>query len=179
MSYVWAHGKDLDDINDAIKTKTGSQSDYTIDQMATAIDNINEAAINLINSHLSKNIISFNSPSITTIGEEAFRECTSLTTVNLPSVTYIDKKAFDHCTSLTTVNLPSVTYINEQSFSGCNSLTSITLSGSTMCVLENQNAFGGVNTNNLHIYVPSNLLDSYTSDNNWRHFSDQLIAITE
>ena len=63
----------------------------------------------------------------TEIKSEAFKECTSLTSVVIPkSVTKIGYEAFSGCTSLTSVVIPeSVTTIGGWAFSGCTSLTSI------------------------------------------------------
>ena len=67
--------------------------------------------------------------SLTSIGSDAFRECSSLTTVNLPdSLTSISNSAFYGCTSLTTVELPdSLTSIGQDVFYGCSSLTDVTI----------------------------------------------------
>ena len=78
--------------------------------------------------YLSK--VSFiNCKNITSIGQSAFRECSSLTTVELPdSLTSISNAAFYNCTSLTTVNLPdSLTSIGNTAFQGCSSLTTVNL----------------------------------------------------
>jgi hypothetical protein len=46
--------------------------------------------------------------SVTTIGQWAFYNCTSLTTIVIPdSVTTIGQWAFRNCTSLTTASIPS------------------------------------------------------------------------
>ena len=64
--------------------------------------------------------------SVTTIGNNAFRDCTSLTSLTIPnSVTYIGGCAFRGCTSLTSVTIPnSVTSIGNYAFGDCTSLTS-------------------------------------------------------
>ena len=51
--------------------------------------------------------------SVTSIGDEAFRDCTSLTAITLPeSVTSIGRDAFHGCWGLTTITIPeSVTSI--------------------------------------------------------------------
>ena len=67
---------------------------------------------------------------VTSIGDEAFRNCTSLTQVTIPgSVTSIGFRAFMDCTSLTQVIIPdSVTGIGDEAFTGCFSLTQVTIS---------------------------------------------------
>lgn len=67
--------------------------------------------------------------SVTSIGDYAFRYCTSLTSVTIPdSVTVIGSQAFRNCSKLTSINIPnSVTRIGEYVFSSCTSLTSITI----------------------------------------------------
>ena len=58
---------------------------------------------------------------ITSIGEKAFYNCSSLTSVTIPdSVTSIGRYAFDGCSLLTSVTIPdSVTSIDGSAFSGC------------------------------------------------------------
>ena len=98
--------------------------------------------------------------SVTTIGEEAFAECESLTSIVIPdSVTTIGGYAFDECESLTSVVIgdsvttigegafnycgltsivipDSVTTIGEGAFSGCDSLTSIVIPDSVTTIGE-------------------------------------------
>ena len=67
--------------------------------------------------------------SVTSIGDMAFRYCTSLTTISIPEgVTSIGWYAFCECTSLTSISLPeSMTSIGDRAFEICTSLTSISL----------------------------------------------------
>ncbi len=65
--------------------------------------------------------------SVTEIGSRAFLGCTSLTSIVIPnSVTVIGRSAFEDCTSLASIVIPdSVTKIGESAFAYCTSLTSI------------------------------------------------------
>jgi len=73
---------------------------------------------------------------LTTIGMQAFRDCTSLTSVAIPdSVTRIEGGAFYGCTSLTSVTIPdSVTSIEGHAFRECTSLASVTIPDSVTSI---------------------------------------------
>ena len=73
---------------------------------------------------------------VTTIGDRAFLDCSSLTSVTIPnSVTTIGAFAFHKCRSLTSITIPnSVTTIGYSAFSFCSSLTSITIPNSVKTI---------------------------------------------
>ena len=74
--------------------------------------------------------------SVTSIGNEAFRNCSGLTSVTIPnSVTSIGEYAFEHCNGLTSVTIPnSVTSIDFGAFLGCSGLTSVTIPNSVTSI---------------------------------------------
>ena len=74
--------------------------------------------------------------SVTSIGRQAFRDCTGLTSVTIPnSVTSIESSAFFGCTGLTSITIPnSVTSIENSAFKGCTGLTSITIPNSVTSI---------------------------------------------
>ena len=76
--------------------------------------------------------------SVTSIGERAFYQCGSLTSITIPnSVTSIGSGAFGHCSNLTSITIPnSVTSIADRAFLGCSSLTSITIPNSVTSISE-------------------------------------------
>ena len=76
------------------------------------------------------------SDSVTSIGNYAFRECSSLTSITIPDgVTSIGYEAFYKCISLTSITIPDgVTSIGNDTFYGCTGLTSITIPDSVTSI---------------------------------------------
>ena len=74
--------------------------------------------------------------SITSIEEQAFNYCWSLTSVTIPSsITSIYKGAFGYCYGLTSITISnSVTLIDDFAFVGCTSLASVTIPGSVTSI---------------------------------------------
>ena len=66
---------------------------------------------------------------ITSIEDDCFKDCSSLTSLSLPSgITSLGRYCFEFCSSLTSVSLPSgITSLEWYCFDGCSSLTSISL----------------------------------------------------
>ncbi|MBR1962678.1 MAG: leucine-rich repeat domain-containing protein [Alistipes sp.] len=74
--------------------------------------------------------------SIASIGDSAFCGCTSLAKFEIPDkFTAIGNSVFSGCTSLTSITIPdSVTLVGNSAFSGCTSLTTITIPNSVTSV---------------------------------------------
>ena len=98
---------------------------------------------------------------VRSIGEWAFYDCCSLTSVTIPdSVTSIGDEAFSGCSSLTSVTIPdSVTSIGSYyAFRGCSSLTSVTIPQS-VCSMKISAVFPDAYTSITNVVVA----DSVTS----------------
>ena len=113
---------------------------------------------------------------VTSIGDNAFRYCGTLTSVTIPSsVTTIGNNAFGVCTSLASVTIPdSVTNIGYQVFFFCGSLSSITVNATTPPTLG---AAAFTDTNNCPIYVPASSLSAYQSASGWSDYASRIQAI--
>ena len=100
--------------------------------------------------------------SVTSIGGEAFRGCTGLTSITIPnSVTSIGTWAFAYCTGLTSITIPnSVTSIGVGAFEGCNGLTSITIPNSVTSIsnwaFDGCTGLTSINVANENNYYSSN-----------------------
>ena len=81
--------------------------------------------------------------SVTSIGGHAFEKCSGLTSLTLPSsVTSIGEFAFRYCSGLTSLTIPSgVTTIDYYAFADCRGLTSLTLPSSVTSI--DRSAFEG------------------------------------
>ena len=131
---------------------------------------------------------------VTTIGDNAFESCSSLTSITIPnSVTTIGDNAFSYCRALTSVIISnSVTTIGERTFANCYSLTSVTIPSSVTRIEDgafsdcgnvkqitseavtppycSRYAFDGVNRNECKLFVPKNSIDAYKRAYVWWHF---------
>lgn len=124
-----------------------------------------------------------------------FQGCTSLTDVNLPKAYRLGNNEFYGCTSLEKLYIPKMYQAHNSCFQGCTNLThletnesinfsaqnglngdtklmTIIMRGSTVRALSNVNNFNNTtfaaNGSHLgHIYVPSSLIASYQTANNW------------
>ena len=116
--------------------------------------------------------ISFDVP-VTTIGKQAFKECSNLTSVIIPNnVTTLGYEAFYGCESLTSVNIgDGVTEIGGWAFQDCSNLTSVNIGNSVKTIVEG--AFDWC-TSLTSVTIP----DSVTTIGNWAfHYCGNLTSI--
>jgi hypothetical protein len=109
--------------------------------------------------------------SVTSIGNYAFYDFYSLTSVIIPnSVTSIGNFAFYYCDSLTSVDIPnSVTSIGNYAFAYCSSLTIVTNLNSTPQSISS-NVFSGVTLSNATLRVPAAAVSAYEAASVWQDF---------
>ena len=114
----------------------------------------------------------------TNIYDYAFYNCSNLTTVNIPNCSKIGNNAFANCSSLTSVSFPNCSYISYGAFANCSSLSKVILGYSSVCTLNNSNAFSSTLMSTTgYFYVPSSLLTLYQSATNWTYYSSRFSTI--
>lgn len=128
--------------------------------------------------YLCSSLSAVDFPSCTHIGSSAFRGAFKLTSVSFPICKSIEWYAFFYCPELKIVSFPVCTHIGAAAFQSCTKLTSIYLMASSVCQLNNSNAFSltGIWTNKGSIFVPSSLVASYKSATNWSYFSNRIFS---
>jgi len=110
------------------------------------------------------NLTSVTIPSgVTSIGVDAFYGCTNLTSVTVPpGVTSIGADAFEDCTNLTSMTIPSsIAIIGGGAFANCSRLTSITVSAQNTTFSSVGGVLFNLNQTSLLQY-PGGLAGSYT-----------------
>ena len=130
----------------------------------------------------------------TSIGKEAFAECTNLTAITIPeSITSISSYVFSGCAKLTEFVIPTaVTEIGNYAFAGCSGLTDITIprfvtkigekafadcTGLTTITSQavtppdcGTDCFQNVNKS-IPVNVPEESLEDYKKANEWKDFT--------
>ena len=99
---------------------------------------------------------------VTEIGNSAFRDCSGLTSLTLPSgVTKIDDYAFEDCSGLTSMTLPaSVTFLSSYALKGCSGLASIYVYTEKLPDMG-RDVFDGCDAKKCTVYVPKGTYDDY------------------
>ena len=115
------------DLSNLFHTHTGGELQETNEGLEYTLLNNDTYEVSGIGECTDTNIIitaTYNGKAVTSIGERAFNDCHSLTSVEIPdSVTSIGYMAFAYCRSLTSVEIgDSVTSIGWGAFSDCSSL---------------------------------------------------------
>ena len=123
-----------------------------------------------IPSSIIVNVIEY---TVTSISDDAFRDCYKLTSITIPnSVTSIRDRAFSGCYNLTSITIPnSVKSIGDRAFYGCFGLTSITIPNSVTSIGDYLlNGCDGIkNTiivNDMFVYFPKTYSGNYSISDN-------------
>ena len=133
-------------VRESVATTAGAET-YTYGDFEYSV--LDDGTVEISRYRGNANVVdipaSINGKRVTSIGDNAFNNRTSLTNVTIPdSVTSIGDWTFHYCPGLTSITIPdSVTRIGKSVFYDCRNLTRITMSNSVMWIGEE--AFNGCN----------------------------------
>lgn len=115
-------------IADAIRGKTGGTNPLTLDQMATAIAEIQTGGGNtaMEDGLVEGTITEYVNNRVTMVGPSAFRDRAVLRNVSMEKCTGVRADAFNGCTNLSSVYFPSLVNINTRGFYKCNGIVEVT-----------------------------------------------------
>lgn len=136
---------------------------------------------------LQSKITSASFPKVTSIGTNVFQQSTLLTNISMPLLDRISNYMLYGCTSLTKADFLSATSIGAAAFQASTSLTALILRKTSVCKLENQNAFTRtpIDDGTGYVYVPKALLSDedetkdYRRATNWSTYANQIRAIED
>ena len=113
------------------------------------------------------------SNTVTSIGNNAFRGCSSLSSVTLPEgITSIKLRTFQDCSSLTSITIPAgVTSIVDRAFYKCSGLTSITCKATIPPTCGNSDCFYRVDKT-IPLNVPAGTGVDYLKTKVWNEFTN-------
>ena len=116
---------------------------YTVEEGHLVVSGYDKAGFKGVANIISKLTYKGNTYEVLTIGEDAFKRCTVMTSITIPNnVTNIGDYAFYYCTRLTSVTIGNgVTSIGDYAFCSCSGLTSVTIPNSVTSI--GSGAFSG------------------------------------
>lgn len=164
-------------------SSSGESTDYLAQLLNGTITSYSSDEVTNLKSILM-NVVSIQSVSLPNCTNASvnniFYNCTSLESVNLPKLTYAYRGMFYGCSKLKGLSLPCCNNIGVQAFMNAKALTSLTLGANSVATLQNTNAFTNTPIANGtgYIYVPSDLVESYKTANNWSTYASQIMAIS-
>lgn len=120
--------------------------------------------------------------SVVTIGNAAFTNCASLTSLTFESpssLTTIEYRAFENCTGLTDVTIPSsVTTLQQSAFMNCLNLSNITFESGSQLTTIGVRAFSSLNLTSITLPATVTNISSYAFEDCGDMTSFTILATT-
>lgn len=174
-------------IGNAIRAKTGGSALLSLDDMVTAIGDLQNRSV--ANSIIDKSISGdYVNDDVESIGMYLLIACYDLETVSFPKVKTINQNAFGSGTAsyasynLTAAHFPIVEDIGAAAFRKDSSLVAFIMDEITAVpTLSNVNAFAdtSIAAGTGYIYVPDALVNQAKTATNWSTFASQIKGMSD
>lgn len=118
---------------------------------------------------------------ITEVGVYAFFNCGALTSIVFPNVTAIEAYAFQNCKQLALVDFSQLQSTTAYSFKGDTAMRAIILRNSEVAPAAAAKGFSSFLSilDDLYLYVPAALVDSYKAATSWATNANKIRAIED
>lgn len=199
------------DVKEKEKVNVNVQQEETSDDVALIEGTLEEYSSKSVTSikafafyRNTTGIITLDLPNVTTIGEQAFFSCTSLTNINIPNVTTLGNSVFYESKGLKRLEMPLLTTIGTTCIRSCTSLeyadvgvlknipawTFTDCSVLTKLILRRTDAICNLTKTNAldntpiakgtgYVYVVDDLIEKYKTNSTWSTYASQIKGISE
>lgn len=161
-----------------------SMTSYTRNYIQRSFKTLNTSLITTMPEQsafaYNNQLTTVNLPAVTTLGHNAFRDCSALLTATFASAESAGSAVFYGCSSLRVIDFYSLKSINGSYFiEGSKQLKALILRGDTVVTLSSSLGSNSNLSRSYFIYVPRALVDSYKSATNWSAYSSRFRALED
>lgn len=105
----------------------------------------------------------------------------TVTNINDNTLAYIRPYCFKGCSELETAKFSTIKKIGRMAFAGCYNLKNLVLTNTTMVKLDSTDAlrYTSIEAGYGNIYVTDNLVTAYKTDDTWKFYSNQILAVSK
>ena len=141
---ILQNGTDIDVSGYALADVNVPSNEDAIINRSINVNYVNNSVTSIGNNAFNGcySLTKVNFQNVTSIGNNAFTDCIKLTEANFPNATSIGGTVFSNCSSLTEANFPNATSIGNYAFNGCSKLTEVDFQNATSIGIS---AFNGCN----------------------------------
>ena len=172
-------------VNVTVAGSTNTESEEVAGLLGNTMTELDNSIVTSLRTRVCQGatkLVTVNLPNVTSLGAYAFYQCSNLKTVTLPKLTTISTQTWYMCPKLEYADCGQLDNISAQTFASDTALKTLILrKTSSICTLSNVNGVSGsgIGKGTGYVYVPKNLIESYTSGSNWSTFAAQFRAIED
>ena len=130
----------------------------------------------LTDTIINRSVVDIEDEVCSTVGKNAFRNCTEMSTAIFANASQVEEGAFRGCSALATVDLYQASTIFGQAFTDCTALGALILRSATVCTQGSRDALtrSAIANGEGYIYVPSGVMDNYKAHPDWEMYVERI-----